>query len=69
MKKVNVGPITMIAIVAIVIAVIILAPLAIIWALNTLFALSIAYNFWTWLAILVLTSTFGRANVRINKDN
>jgi len=30
-------------------------PLAIIWALNTLFpALAIPYNFWTWLATLVL---------------
>lgn len=36
-------------------------PLAIIWALNTLFAtLSIPYSFWTWLAVAVLNvSTFG----------
>jgi len=32
-----------------------LMPLAVIWALNTLFpALAIPYNFWTWLATLVL---------------
>ena len=36
-------------------------PLAIIWALNTLFiTLSIPYSFWTWLAMAVLNvSTFG----------
>lgn len=36
-----------------------LAPLAIIWALNTLFpALNIAYSFWTWLAVVVLNLTW-----------
>lgn len=37
-------------------------PIAIIWSLNTLFpALAIAYSFWTWLAVLVLSlSTTGR---------
>ena len=36
-------------------------PLAVIWALNTLFiTLSIPYSFWTWLAMAVLNvSTFG----------
>ncbi len=34
-------------------------PFAIIWSLNTLFALGIAYNFWTWLAALILGSLFG----------
>ena len=36
-------------------------PLAVIWALNTLFiTLSIPYSFWTWLAVAVLNvSTFG----------
>ena len=33
------------------------APLAFIWALNTLFTLGIPYTFWTWLASLVLTSS------------
>lgn len=32
----------------------ILWPLVIVWALNTLFNLSIAYTFWNWLAGLVL---------------
>jgi hypothetical protein len=42
---------------------IILWPFAIIWALNTLFEFGIAYTFWTWLAVLVLTMAFGRAGV------
>jgi hypothetical protein len=32
-----------------------LSPFATIWALNTLFALGIQYNVWTWLAMLYLT--------------
>ncbi|MDB4352732.1 hypothetical protein OAA60_04825 [Porticoccaceae bacterium] len=37
-------------------------PLSIIWALNTLFPLlAIAYNFWTWLAVLILSgATHGK---------
>jgi hypothetical protein len=29
-------------------------PLVIVWAMNTLFGLGIAYTFWNWLAALVL---------------
>ena len=46
----------------------ILWPLVVIWAVNTLFSLGIAYTFWTWLAVLVLTMTFGKANVSVNKN-
>jgi hypothetical protein len=36
-------------------------PLLIIWSLNTLFGLGIAYNIWTWLAALILGFfVFGR---------
>ena len=38
-----------------VIVLIIFGPLAIIWALNTLFGLTIAYTFHTWLAALLLS--------------
>jgi hypothetical protein len=68
MKRYTVNPLKMLAILALVIAIIILAPLAVIWALNTLFSMGIAYNIWTWLAVLVLTATFGKANVKVNKD-
>jgi hypothetical protein len=41
-----------------VVFVIVGTPIAIIWALNTLFGLSIAYTFYTWLATLVLSGPF-----------
>lgn len=53
--------------VGLVIAVLILGilwPLVVIWAVNTLFAFGIDYTFWTWLAVLVLTLTFGKANIK-----
>ena len=50
-----------------IVALAILWPLVIIWAVNTLFAFGIAYTFWTWLAVLVLTMSFGRASVTTNK--
>lgn len=43
-------------------------PLVVIWAVNTLFAMGIAYSFWNCLAVLVLTMTFGKANVSVNKS-
>jgi hypothetical protein len=47
---------------------IILGPLATIWALNTLFpVLAIPYTFWTWLAVFVLAAAI-RANVTVKKD-
>lgn len=36
------------------IAFVIIFPLIFIWALNTLFSLNIAYNFFTWLAALII---------------
>lgn len=43
-------------------------PLAVIWALNTLFAMDIAYSFLNWLAMVVLTAFFGKASLKVNKD-
>lgn len=43
------------------IAIIIVAPLVTIWALNTVFSLGIAYSFWTWLGTLWLQGIFGGA--------
>lgn len=40
------------------ISALLLAPFAIVWALNTLFALDIAYNFWSWLAVVILNLTW-----------
>jgi hypothetical protein len=43
-------------------------PLLAIWALNTLFALGIAYTFWNWLAVVVLTALFVGRTVRMEKN-
>lgn len=47
-----------------VIAYISLMPFAIIWALNTLFSLSIPFTFWTWLSAFVL---FGALKMKLTK--
>ena len=65
MKKQMDFTITELLIVLIFFAIIIFAPLLIIWALNTLFALGIAYTFWTWLAALILG---GAIKARVSKD-
>ena len=50
-----------------VLAVVILSPLAVVWALNTLFGLTIAYTWQTWLAVLLLAGVV-KTNVTIKKD-
>lgn len=45
-----------------IVVLILFMPLAVIWALNTLFTLSIPYTFWTWLAVVVM-SLFARSGV------
>ena len=45
--------------VAFIIAAVIFGPLASIWSINTLFALSIPYTFDTWCAALLLGSVVG----------
>lgn len=52
----------------IVVVLIFLWPLAVIWALNTLFALGIPYTFWTWLAVLVLNATISASKFSTNKQ-
>jgi hypothetical protein len=46
---------------------IVLWPLAAIWAVNTLFGFTIAYTFWNWLAVVVLTAFFGKSTVRVKQ--
>lgn len=49
-------------------ALVIAGPLAVIWALNTLFpVLAIPYTVWTWLAAVVLGMVVGRP-IRIKSD-
>ena len=50
--------VTLIALLVVAVLAIIFGPLAVIWSLNTLFtALAIPYNFWSWLAVIVLQLT------------
>jgi len=42
-------------------------PFAIIWSLNTLFSFGIGYSFQTWLATVILGSTWFGRNVTSNK--
>lgn len=44
-----------------IILILIFGPLISIWALNTLFALSIPYTFWTWLAMFWVGLFFNSA--------
>lgn len=58
------------ALVWFVIAIVVLVifwPFALIWAVNLLFAFGIEYTFWTWLAVLILTISFGKAHVNVKK--
>ena len=47
---------------------ILLGPFFVIWAWNTLFGAvySVAYTFWTWLAVLIL-GVFIRSDVRVTR--
>ena len=51
-----------------IIAIVVGAPLAVIWALNTMFpALAIAYTFETWLATFIMSLVVGRTQVNKGK--
>ena len=50
-----------------IVAILVLGPLATIWSLNTLFpALNIGYGFSEWAAVIILAGAL-RANVTVNK--
>lgn len=51
--------------VVIAIALVVIYPIALIWALNTLFGLSIPITFWTWVATTLLSAPF---SARVNKS-
>lgn len=51
----------------IVIVAIAFGPLVLLWALNTLFSMGLAYSFLNWLAALVLIGLFGKTNVTVKK--
>jgi hypothetical protein len=50
-----------------IVVLVILGPLATLWALNELFpSLALAYTFWNWLAVIVLGGVF-KSNVNVKK--
>lgn len=49
-------------VIAIVVAIVIGGPLLIIWSINTLFAIGIAYTIKTWFAALVLGAVVGSSS-------
>ena len=51
--------VVLIVLAALVTAVLIATPLAMIWSLNTLFSLGIEYTTWTWLAALFVIMVIG----------
>ena len=55
MKQMKVDTLTMVGILTIVVLLLVFMPLAVIWAMNTLFGLGIAYGFYEWLAVLVMS--------------
>lgn len=50
MTEYNVGPGAFLTVLVLALFLLLVSPFVTIWALNTLFALGIEYNVWTWLA-------------------
>jgi ribosomal protein RSM22 (predicted rRNA methylase) len=58
----------LLGILALVVLLVVIGPLATIWALNTLFpSLAIAYSLETWVAVVILGAAL-RANVSVKKN-
>lgn len=68
MTKTTKDIITIVAILILAVLAVIFGPLATLWAVNTLFPLlAIPYNFYSWLAVVVLNLTL-RSSVSFKKD-
>lgn len=68
MTKTNKDILSIVAILVLAVLIVIFAPLATLWAVNTLFPmLAITYNFYSWLAVVVLNLTL-RSSVSFKKD-
>jgi hypothetical protein len=48
---------------------VLVAPVLLIWALNTLFGLGIAYGFFEWLAALLILGFFKQQPIKVNNSN
>jgi ribosomal protein RSM22 (predicted rRNA methylase) len=59
---------SLLLLIALIVVLVAIGPLATIWALNTLFpVLAIAYSIETWVAVVIIGAAL-RANVSIKKD-
>ncbi len=68
MTKTNKDILSIVAILVLAVLIVIFAPFATLWAVNTLFpVLAIPYNFYSWLAVVVLNLTL-RSSVSFKKD-
>ena len=68
MTKSTKDVITILAILAFAVVALIFGPLLTLWALNTLFpVLAIPYNFYSWLAVVLINLTL-RSSVSFKKD-
>lgn len=63
----NVSTLGIILMLIFAVALIVTMPLAVIWALNNLFILNIAYSITTWASVFIL-GMFVRGNVKVSKD-
>jgi hypothetical protein len=52
---------------ALIVVLAVITPLVVIWALNTLLSLGIAYTVWTWLAVIILLGAF-KGELKISKE-
>lgn len=52
------------ALIAVIAFMLVAVPLIVIWAINTLFSIGIAYTVYNWLAMLILLLAFGASRVR-----
>jgi hypothetical protein len=69
MTKSTTDIISILFLITICVLIFIFGPLAILWALNSLFpVLAIPYNFWNWLAVIVLNATWLSKSVINKKD-
>ena len=51
-----------------IVALVLLGPLLVIWAMNTLFpVLAIPFTWQTWLAVLIMSAFFAQPKVSVNK--
>jgi hypothetical protein len=68
MTKTNKDILSIVAILVLAVLIVIFAPFATLWAVNALFPmLAIPYNFYSWLAVVVLNLTL-RSSVSFKKD-